>query len=62
MVITYLYLSGKFYLDVKVFNPLLPGVPFLHPLKTTENRRFSDIFMGYKKEAPGSNGLEDLIR
>ena len=26
--------------------PLWPNVPFLHPLKTSENRRFTDVFTG----------------
>ena len=38
-------------------NPLLSGVLFLYLLKTSENHRFSDIFRGCKKGAPGSNGL-----
>ena len=32
------------------FNPLLPGVPFLYPLKTSENLRFSDVFRVYKRK------------
>ena len=43
-----------------VFNPLLPDIPFLCPLKTLENRRFSDVFIGYKKGALGSNGLRNI--
>ena len=37
-------------------NPLLPGGPFLYPLKTSANLRFFYVFRGYKKEAPGSDG------
>ena len=40
-----------------ILNTLLPDVPLLYPLKASENRRFSDVFMGYKKGTPGSNGL-----
>ena len=43
-----------------LLNPLLPGVPFLYTLKTSENLRFSDIFRGYKKEAPGSIKINSL--
>ena len=34
----------------------MPSVPFLYPLKTSENRRFS-VFRGHKKGTLGSNGL-----
>ena len=40
-------------------NSILAGVPFLYPLKTSENR-FSDVFRGYKKEVLGSNRLRKL--
>ena len=29
-------------------NPFYPNVPSLHPLKTSENQRFFDIFRGQK--------------
>ena len=35
---------------------ILPGVPFVHPLKILKNPRFS-VFRRYKKGTPGSNGL-----
>ena len=38
-------------------NTLLPSVPFLYPLKTSENPKFSDTFRGYKKGTPGRNRL-----
>ena len=38
-------------------NMLLPSVPFLYPLKTSGNLRFSDVFRGYKKGTLGTNGL-----
>ena len=28
----------------KKFNPFVPGAPFLHPLKTSESFKFSDVF------------------
>ena len=31
-------------------NPFLPNVPFLIPLKTSENLWFSDVFRGIKRE------------
>ena len=30
-------------------NPCSANVPFLYPLKTSENQRFSDVFKGYRK-------------
>ena len=38
--------------------PLLPNAPFLYPMKTSENLRFSNVFRGYKKGISGSNGLK----
>ena len=32
-------------------------VPFIHPLKTSENPRFSDVFRGYRKVTLAWNGL-----
>ena len=49
-------------MSVFSFNPLPGGVPFLYPLKTLENRRFSDVFRGYKKGIPGSYGLATRSR
>ena len=37
-------------------NPLLPGVPFLHPKNTSENLRFFDDYNRYIRGAPGSTG------
>ena len=39
---------------------ILSGVSFLCPLKTSENLWFSDVFRGYKKGTPGSNGLKNI--
>ena len=38
-------------------NPFQVNVPFLHPLKTSENRRFSDVFRGYRKGTLAWNEL-----
>ena len=46
-----------------LFNPYSPNVTFLYPLKTSENLRFSDVFMGYrnvKKEE--SESISNNIR
>ena len=42
-----------------ILNPFLPGVSFLYPLKTSETRRFSYVFKGYKKRTLGGNGLAE---
>ena len=31
------------------FNPFYATGLFLYPLKTSENQKFSDVFMGYRK-------------
>ena len=38
------------------FNPFSTNAPLLYPLKTSENRRFSDVFGGYRKETLVENG------
>ena len=39
---------------VKYFiNPFVPNVPFLYPLKTSENLWFSNVFRGYQKRSVG---------
>ena len=35
-------------IDKKYVYPFHASVPFLHPLKISENKRFSDVFMGYR--------------
>ena len=37
------------YLIITKINPFQANVPFLYPLKMSENQRFSDVFRGYKK-------------
>ena len=43
-------------------NPFQTNVSFLYPLKTSENRRFSDVFRGYRKGTLAWNRLRYLIR
>ena len=38
-----------FYEDYLEFNPYSPNVTFPYSLKTSENRRFSDVFTGVQK-------------
>ena len=37
------------YLIITKINPFQANVPFLYPLKMSENQRFSDVFRRYKK-------------
>ena len=39
------------------FNLFLATGPFLYPLKTSENQRFSNIFRGFRKRPVICNGL-----
>ena len=39
-------------------NPFLPNVSFLYILKTLENKKFSDVFRGYKKGTLERKGLK----
>ena len=41
-----------------VLKPFLVNVTFLHPLKTSENLWFPDVFTGYRKETVTWNGLK----
>ena len=43
------------------FNPFSTNVPLLYPLKTSENRRFSDAFRGYRSETSIENGLNECV-
>ena len=38
-------------------NPYSPSVTFLYPLKTLDNRRFSDVFRGYRNVKLGEYRL-----
>ena len=42
-------------------NPFPANVPYLYPLKTSENQRVSDIFRGCRKGTLAWNGLSLLI-
>ena len=41
----------------KLVNPFSTNVPFLYPLKISENLRFSDVFRGYRSVTLVENGL-----
>ena len=43
--------------SLHVFNPFSTNVPLLYPLKTSENRRFFDVFWGYRNGSLVENGL-----
>ena len=40
-----------------MFNTFSTNVPSLYPLKTSENRRFSDVFRGYRIGTLVENGV-----
>ena len=42
-------------------NPFSTNVPFLLPLKTSENLQFSDVFVGYRGEQLVGNGLINVL-
>ena len=46
------HLKTKFNVNL---NPLLPGVPFLYPLKTSENHRFLMLSGGIRREHQARN-------
>ena len=39
------------------FNPFHAAAPFVYPLKTSENQRFSDVLIGCRKRIVSWNGL-----
>ena len=41
-------------------NPFSTKVPLLYLLKTSENRRFLDVFRGYRSGTLVENGLNEL--
>ena len=45
---------------VENIKPFSSNVPLLHPLKTSENLRFSDVFRGYKIGTLVENGLNTV--
>ena len=44
-----------------LLNPFVHSAPFLYPLKTSENIRFSDVFKRQKKDAQETNGLKCFL-
>ena len=42
-------------------NPFSTNVPLLYPLKTSENRRFSNVFRGYRSGTLVENGLSEPL-
>ena len=44
-------------MDDSNLKPFSSNVPLLYPLKTSENLRFSDVFIGYRGETLVKNGL-----
>ena len=41
--------------DNETINQFLANIPILYPLKTSENRKFSGVFRGYKIVTLGRN-------
>ena len=63
-----IYEGGFLVKIINVLNPLIisvnpysPNFTFLYPLKTSENRRFSDVFRGYSNVTLGEYGLNSSI-
>ena len=49
--------NSKLFPPKNFFNPFSTNVPLLYPLKTSENRRFCDVFRGYRSATLAENGL-----
>ena len=47
------------FLTELLINPFQADIPFLYPLKTSENRRFCDFLRGYRKGTLARNGLRN---
>ena len=51
-------IQSSFYLYIQkgsdFFNPFVPNAPSVYPLKTSENRKFSDVFRGVDKGCIGN--------
>ena len=54
-------LSEKLRFYHSSFNPFVPNASFLYLLKTSENRRLSDIFRGQRKGPLGTNELSTVF-
>ena len=48
VVLWSLLVPEHFQQDIQHFAPFHANVPFLYPLKTSENQRFFDVFRGYR--------------
>ena len=44
------------------FNLFRANVPFLYPLKSSQNQSFSDVFKGYRKGALACNWVKEICR
>ena len=51
----------KMVILIYIVNPFSTNVPFLYPLKI-ENRKFSDVFRGYRSGTLVENGLRKTSR
>ena len=49
------------YNKTTLINPFQANIPFLYPLKTSENRSFSDVFRGYRNGKLDWNGFLFLL-
>ena len=49
--------DDKLLLIKSLIKPYSPSVTFRYPQKTSENRRFSDVFRGYRNVTLGDYGL-----
>ena len=48
--------------SMPLFNPFSTNVPPLYPLKKSEDRRFSDVFRGYRSEKLDENGCSKSLK
>ena len=48
--------------SMPLFNPISTNVPPLYPLKTSEDRRFSDVFRGYRSEKLDESGCSKSLK
>ena len=47
----------KHWIEFSYINPFYSNIPFLHPLKRSENQRFCNVFKGYRNGSLRYNGL-----
>ena len=55
-----MHLLGKSTTILKELRPFSTNVPFLYPLKSSENFRFIDVFREYRSEAMVENELNKV--